>query len=350
MSDLLPYNEEFVSKGHGFCNLGATCYFNSILQCLLSCPSIFETLKANWDKDYISKNPLARNLKTLHDMSMAGQDVSRTCIPVWRDILGIAQARNDKVKIDLGQQDAHEGLMMFLDIIDTLPEIKRLFEHRHRVRVLCDKCKKWVVDKYETNLTFEVQPDLKTEQHIKFHAIDENYNTTMPLNEFLRKQNGFIDENYICPNEDCKERGHKFKTTTLTMVPEILPVLIKKYGRTKAVTPFPANLEFVTTGGKKKIIYKLVAQSEHSGSMSGGHYWAVGLRSDGWMNLNDSSVRPGRPGPTANSYVLFYHYVETLDVADEDRMEPSDPLAVPDISAIAVPVEPVEPVDASIEA
>jgi ubiquitin C-terminal hydrolase len=333
MSDLLPYNLKFVPKGNGFVNLGATCYFNSILQCLMSCSSIFETLKANEDKDHIKNHPLARNLMALHRASMMGQDVSRACIPVWRDIMGIAQARNDKVKINMGQQDAHEGLMMFLDIVDTIPEIKRLFEHRHRTQVLCDKCKKWVVDRKETNLTFDVQPDLKTEQHIKFYAIDEHYNTTMSLNNFLRKQNGFIDENYICPNESCKQRGHKFKTTTLTMSPEILPVLIKKYSRVKTVTPFPGTLEFVLIGGKQKLIYRLVAQSEHSGSMTGGHYWAIGLRSDGWKNLNDSSVNPGIPGPTSNSYVLFYHYVATVDVVSENVMVAVDPLVVPTLSS-----------------
>jgi ubiquitin C-terminal hydrolase len=335
MSDLLPYNLKFVPKGNGFVNMGATCYFNSILQCLMSCPSIFETLKTNEDKDHIKKHPLARNLMAMHRASMLGQDVSRACIPIWRNILGIAQERSDNVKINLGQQDAHEGLMMFLDIVDTIPEIKRLFEHRHRTRVLCDKCKRWVVDRKETNLTFEVQPDLKTEQHVKFCALDEHYNTTMQLNDFLRKQNGFIDENYICPNEACKQRGPKFKTTTLTMAPEILPVLIKKYSRVKAVTPFPRTLEFVLVGGNQKLIYRLVAQSEHSGTMSGGHYWTIGLRADGWKNLNDSSVSVGSPGPTPNSYVLFYHYSATIDIDPADFVTAVDPLIAPGLSPLS---------------
>ena len=249
---LIPYNNALVPKGQGFVNLGATCYFNSILQCLLSCPSIFEVLYKNKDLDHIIKNPLAQNLMKLHTLAIQNVDIQRACIPVWKTILGIAQARQDNVKIDLGQQDAHEGLMMFLDVMDTLPEIKRLFEHRHRIKVLCDVCKTWVIDKNETNLTFEVQANLKTEQHVKFHAIDEYYNTSMPLNEFLRKQNGFIDENYVCPNDECKQRGHKFKTTTLTMVPEILPILIKKYSRVKLVTPFPAKLEFMARGNFQK--------------------------------------------------------------------------------------------------
>jgi ubiquitin C-terminal hydrolase len=317
--DLLKYNEKYVSKGQGFVNMGNTCYFNSLLQCVLSCPSVFETLELNKDLEHVKQNQLAQNMIKLHNFAMTEQNIHDKCIPVWRNILSIAQSRQDNVKINMGQQDAHEGLMMFLSVMDTIPEIKRLFEHRHRIRVLCDSCKQWVVDKYETNLTFEVQPDLKTEQIAKFENVDSYYNSTVPFNEFLRKQNGYVDEDFICPNKECCDKSHKFKTTTLTMIPEILPILIKKYSQ-KIATPFPAKLEFIAKGGTQKNIYMLVAQSEHSGSMGGGHYWAIGLRSDGWKTLNDSSVSDGVPGPTLNSYVLFYHYIETVDIPLEQHL------------------------------
>jgi ubiquitin C-terminal hydrolase len=251
---------------------------------------------------------LAQNLLKLWSSALSGQPIYDMCIPIWRDIMTISQAQNNRVRMDAGQQDAHEGLMMFLDAMETIPEVQRLFQHRHNIRILCDKCKKIVSDKKEFNMVFVAQPDLKTPQHEKFKDVDEYYNTSMPLNEFLRKQNGYVDRDFICPNLECREKGEKFQTTTLSMIPEIIPVVLKKYHE-KVPTPFPAKLEFLAKGGAKKYVYKLVAQSEHSGSMNGGHYWATGLRSDGWKNLNDGGVADTTPGPTDNTYIIFYNYI-----------------------------------------
>lgn len=308
MSDLVTYKEKYVPKGQGFINLGATCYFNSLLQCILSCPAIYEVLDSIKDKDHVKRNSLAQNLLKLWNNALAGQSIFEIGIPIWRDILAISQSQKNQVRMDAGQQDAHEGLMMFLDAMETIPEVHRLFQHRHNIRILCTKCGKIVADNREFNMVFVAQPDLKTPQHEKFKDVDEYYNRSMPLNEFLRKQNGYIDKDYVCPNPECKDKSEKFQTTTLSMIPEIIPVVLKKYIE-KVPTPFPARLEFLAKGGTKKYIYKLVAQSEHSGSMSGGHYWATGLRSDGWKSLNDGNVSDTTPGPTNNTYIIFYNYV-----------------------------------------
>ncbi|PNH09862.1 Ubiquitin carboxyl-terminal hydrolase 8 [Tetrabaena socialis] len=58
-------------------------------------------------------------------------------------------------------------------------------------------------------------------------------------------------------------------------------------------------------------LYQLVAVSNHSGSLEGGHYTAQALGADGasWYNFNDATVRrePGRPsGSSSAAYVLFY--------------------------------------------
>jgi ubiquitin carboxyl-terminal hydrolase 2/21 len=334
MSDLIPYNEKYVPAGQGLINLGSTCYFNSLFQCLLSCPSIYATLQSVKDKKYVKENRLAQNMMKLWDSALKGERIYDLCIPIWQDIINISRAKNNRVQMDNGQQDVHEGLMMFFDAMETIPEVRRLFEHRHRMQILCDTCNEVTVDKKESNLVFEVQPDLKMEQIERFQARDEFYQTVMTLNDFLKRQNGYADKDFKCPKKVghrdevetngkqipilCGALGEKFRITTLTMVPEILPVVIKKYYK-KINTPFPSRLQFSAKGSSQIFVYDLVAQSEHSGSMNGGHYWAICKRSDGWQNLNDGSVSPGTAGPTDNSYVIFYHYAGTINADDVDE-------------------------------
>jgi ubiquitin C-terminal hydrolase len=198
--------------------------------------------------------------------------------------------------------------MMFFDAMEHIPEVRRLFEHRHSIAAQCSNCKETVINRREVNCVFEVQQDLKMAQLEKFKDIDKFYNTPMHLNQFLKQQNSYLDAAHLC--DKCGKKCEKFKVTLLVMVPEILPVMFKKY-RNKELTPFPAKLEFMCRNGREKYIYGLVAQIEHSGSMEGGHYWAICLRKSGWFNLNDSSVSSSEPGPTVNTYMVFYHYMGT---------------------------------------
>lgn len=324
MSELMEYDPTLVPKGFGITNRGNTCYFNSLFQCILSCPAIYKTLKAIENEEYVQKHNIAKNLIKMWEAAMKGDSeaVQRYSGVIWTDIILLARSKKDRVLMDSGnQQDVHEGLMIFLDSMSIIPEFSRLFQHRYCTKILCEKCKEYVVQVAEINLVFEVQSDLKTEQIERFKAIDASYQSELTLNEFLKSQNGYADKDFKCPkekivkNEDgtettvkCGLIGEKFRQTTLTMIPEIIAIVIKKY-RSKTKTPFPLKLEFPTKDNTAKFVYELVAQSEHAGSMNGGHYWAVCKRSNGWCMLNDSSVSQGTPGPTENSYLIFYNYI-----------------------------------------
>lgn len=306
--DLRQYSLERAAKPNGFRNAGNTCFFNSLLQCLLSCTSIFDVLREHAKEEHIAKNPLAKRLLALYDQSTKEHPgVVNQSKNIWLEVLRFAQTRKDKVTMRLGQQeDAHEGLMMLLDIMESLPRVRQLFVHRYRTRILCQRCEEFVVDRREDNTVFEVQPDLKNDQDPRFSKIDPHYNKELSLNEFLRLQNSSVDKQHRC--EKCGMTSMKFKTVNLCMVPEILPIAFKKYQR-KIRTPFPEILEFAAKGDpNRRFRYCLVAQSEHSGGPHGGHYWAICKRKDGWYRLDDMSVTKATPGATPNTYMIFYHF------------------------------------------
>lgn len=309
--ELQKYNPDYVPPALGFINLGNTCYFNTLLQCLISCPMIYTTLKAAVQKENYQQVRFAKNLISLWETALRGESIMEMCVPIWRDILRMASLRGDNVRLGLGQQDVHEGLMIFLDAMEYIPEVLNLFKHRHKITITCPDCGQVSSEKSEENLTFEVQPTLRTEQIEKFKLLDDNFNRAMELNDFLMKQNSYVDKDYKC--DKCKKASAKFKTTILTMVPEILVVLFKKYTQ-KINTPFPEELYFKANNGKK-LKYALVSQAEHSGSMTGGHYWAISKRklnnNLAWFELNDSRCSIGKPGPTPETYIVFYCYMGT---------------------------------------
>jgi hypothetical protein len=104
-----------------------------------------------------------------------------------------------------------------------------------------------------------------------------------------------------------KEEGCA-RVDSLSSVHSIITVILGTYW-------FPPTLEIPSnTGGKFR--YKLVAVINHRGMRpekghnfeSHGHYTATVLRQGIWYNTNDSSITPGDPTPTRDSYMAFYHY------------------------------------------
>ena len=290
--DFIFYDNTVIPEANGFINMGNTCYFNSLMQCILSCSSIYQVLK--------NKNDILSKMIT----NLFETQSNETLRLIWNYIISRSKNRKDIIKLDhSSQHDMNEGLMLLLESLDNIPEFNRLFEHRYQIDIFCPKCK-FVSTNYQHNKIFEVQSDLKMAQVDEFKNIDKYFNKILHINDFLKIQNSYI-EDYVCTK--CKDSNIKFKSTRLKMIPEILPIVIKKY-YSKEITPFPEYLYFIGSDAKSKIVYRLVAQSEHSGSQSGGHYWARALRKNNkWYNLNDSSVSHSNPESTINTYMLFYH-------------------------------------------
>ncbi len=293
---MTKYNNTYTCVPFGVTNTGSSCYFNSLLQCLLSCTSLIEAS--------LQCKPINKITESFRQIVEASRKLDKSSASpidmfahkLWRDIITMSNSRKDQVRMSSGQEDAHEGFMMFIESVEKITNVKLLCEHRYNITIVCKDCNDIVVNSKEVGTCFEVSPNV-------FSAGNND------INSILYRSDNVIS-GFKCPK--CGSTCDKVRSENLKMIPEILPIVLKKYAAKSLIT-FPEYLYF---GSKldvgKQLQYKLVAQSEHFGSMNGGHYWAQALRSDGWYIINDSSYQKINSfQPTDNTYMLFYHYVGT---------------------------------------
>lgn len=330
MEDFIRYDKKYVPKVFGFTNEGSTCYFNAIMQSLLSCSAFNQVMLQNKDNANYKANLLAvEYTKILHDTDLETPCNSpsgksqldekssqpdyqnykiKSNLNVWKRILQYSSQRKDNVIFSVGQQCSGEGLCLLLGLLDNLPAIERLFTYRIEAHLFCAKCKKWANPIKDESLIYNVPPTLINDQLEVFAEIDKFYKVKRPLIEYIGENTGYIDEAHIC--DLCKERGIKYQHVRLDMIPEILVVLSKKYNNMREklniMTEFPQEMLFTGKGGIP-LRYEAVAQIEHSGSFNGGHYWAICQRHGKWYCINDSKCSPSEFNPTTDTYMVFYH-------------------------------------------
>jgi ubiquitin C-terminal hydrolase len=183
-----------------------------------------------------------------------------------------------------GQESASEAFTLLLNHINN-SELNSLFTSRYRYIVKCNKC---------NYITPEVSDHSFIINIFNSNALAENN---------ILNQIGFL-EDYKCDN--CKQNGC-FKQSKLTMLSEILIFSFNVYYE-KKIHYFPNTLIFPGKNGIK-LTYKLISQIEHSGSLSGGHYWSRVLRKDGVYLCNDNSYSKSSFSPTEGTYLVCYHLV-----------------------------------------
>jgi ubiquitin carboxyl-terminal hydrolase 4/11/15 len=150
------------------------------------------------------------------------------------------------------------------------------------------------------------------------------------LSKFTEKEKLEDDaEGYKC--DKCKNQRRAYKKLTIYKAPPILILHLKRFsggGGLSRFSRFSKNAAKVSFDMEMDIgnycchnapsqptTYRLFAISHHSGSMSGGHYWAEAVDNQvdrKWYNFNDSMVTPcNQPATTSSTaYVLFYRRIE----------------------------------------
>jgi ubiquitin C-terminal hydrolase len=315
--DLIRYNSDYEVLPVGFNNLGFTCYFNSLLQSLLSCTSFVEMLQ-NYNEEDISLkflSYLVKNLKQLEQPNMDQnslnsivRDINKLGPICWRAMIKKISLKSvSSAQFAIGQQCAAEGFGILLESLDEFASIQNLFQHRRNNKIFCNECQTYFSKVEEVDNVFKVEATLESEELRNYHETKISKN----LNEFLLNQTSIIDENCKCSK--CGVKSKKNKESILVMIPEVLFVMSKIYKHENGIgekldtyTDFPERLIFKSNAGED-LIYEAVAQIEHLGNLDNGHYYAICKRKGGWFCLNDLGVNRAEFKPSNNTYIVLYH-------------------------------------------
>lgn len=278
------YEPEYVPDPFPQNNTGSICYFNTLIQCLLSLPSVNHTVLSVEGGNYLLREyqrvlraVLPREETTPHSDRLAF--ASNNILSALR-----SQLRGD---FGTGQECANEAFVFLLQCFNET-SVDNLFAVRYALAVECPKCAKVTSRSTTTSLHVELFSPAKIDTQESF--TDWLLSHESPLS-YYKCECGVVSDNV-------------YRYECLRLVREIIAIVFNKY-HAKENKWFPEELHFPS--GEKSLKYRLCAQIEHAGSMHSGHYWAIVLRGGKWYNCNDTSVEPATPGPTPNTYMVFYH-------------------------------------------
>jgi len=314
-NDFNYYNEEYSLEPQGFHNLGFTCYYNALLQSLLSCTSfVEEVLIYDYGDDQLLnllKQLIIRLRELEKNPDLSQKDKSKFQMesnklgPVsWKIMIKkIASISPDFAQFAVGQQCAAEGFSLFLQSVEKYQNIQNIFLHRRKNRLYCRECNNYFSEVNEMDNIFKVDVNESKEMIVE-----------KTMNNYLLNQTELLDKNCLCSN--CNIKSEKVKESRLVMIPEVLFIMSKKFkfenGRGKKIdtyTDFPSKLTFTSKKGTT-LIYEPVAQIEHNGSLNSRHYYAICKRKNKWYCINDMNITLSNFKPTNNTYIVLYHIIK----------------------------------------
>ncbi|KAJ7966072.1 Ubiquitin carboxyl-terminal hydrolase 26 [Quillaja saponaria] len=275
----------------GLTNLGATCYANSILQCLYMNKSFREGI-FSVESDVLKQQPvfdqLARLFVQLHASKMAFIDSS----PFVKTL-----------ELDNGvQQDSHEFLTLLLSLLERclnqskVPQARTMVQDLFRGSVshvtTCSQCGK------DSEASLKMEDFYELELNVKgLKSLDES------LNDYLSIEELHGDNQYFC--ESCKTRVDATRSIKLRSLPDVLNLQLKrcvflpKTTMKKKITSafsFPAELNMrqrLSEPSLSELVYVLSAVLIHKGTgVNSGHYIAhIKDENTGqWWEFDDEQV------------------------------------------------------------
>lgn len=332
---LLKYDDlaDFVPAANGFANVGATCYFNAVLQAVASCPAFMAVLADPCHRPYFEQTPVGRSLLAFGRgmLSLNASEKQGLAAVVVEAVRHEARARRPHLTFDGANESAAEALTLLADLVepaaahsaavdtglsrsvdrsvDTSPgrsnPLLAPLQHRYETSAVCVRCRRSSAPVSDVGIIMHRYSAAVDDAALR--AVCAKTPTAADAEaRFAASLMRSVTEIDVYRCDHCGHAGKALSDHRLRMLPEVVPVEFFLYRR-GAPLDFPLAFSVPAKDGGV-LRYRLCAQVEHSGGYAGGHYWALAQRRDGVYNLNDSGVTPiGGLGHTGSTAIAFYH-------------------------------------------
>jgi ubiquitin C-terminal hydrolase len=254
----------------GFYNLGATCYFNASLQCLLHTPQLSNFfILHGFSGDCAFTKMYGDLVRLFWSDQLPGKPIDPG------PLLKLFQKHFPRFRI--GQQhDVQEAVLCIIDILErAIPEFKNLF--------------------YGKKVQETVYPGGRATRDEPFsvHIVCSHGDD---LGEMIRKS---TDWNVLTDFVDGKGKQHHCATTRtqFSVMPSVFMISFDKKSFVRGVYD---NIEI------GDLTYGLVASAVHLGIQHGGHYVAYTKHKEKWYYKDDDFVNEVSLNKDGGHYFLVY--------------------------------------------
>ena len=283
-----PIHSEHLSV-KGLDNLGQTCYFNCIVQCLFHCPLFREGIE-NVPQSTRSI-PILRELQRLFTR-MARSNSSTHLSPSRCFSAAMKIPECERAEMNRHQQEDARGffLMLVEYLRKVLKPLSELFEGELLSTLSCQRCSHSRVTSVPFKLLALSLPADSNEQY------SDGIPRTHHINDLLE---GFVRPEFITgfTCTECGVRDITEKKLDILSTPQILVLGLKRFKGLRKLNdfvefPLELRLRYVSAGNEQHQRYQITGVVLHKGpSIAAGHYISIVYSEGIWLEINDSSVQ-----------------------------------------------------------
>ena len=259
-----------------FHNTGSCCWWNSLVQALLSCEHIISTLSEKTE----SSTKLYQGLTELVNNKTDNISLLKLFLVELKN-----KSPGTFKLLAEGQQSASEGFALLLELLDS-DSITELFTHSYQ-QELRDKETQKLISSMRSNNNF-------------FTMFDENdLKTRGLLSCLLSNEEEPKDFKQVEPGR------HTTKVMSLKRISPIVVVLLNRYNSIRTDIDLPDNFQVRLKNGTITK-YTKKACIDHIGELNGGHYIARGKRGSDTYLFNDGMILKTNLDTHKTTYMTFY--------------------------------------------